>query len=111
MIPNYEKERLDINITNELGSYDVYVNDDFFTAFSTNISKFESPKIRANLNEVVNSFQSKNASILLEKQGIVESIKSQRHGKSLWRIFLIISISLFLIESIISRPTQKEPSN
>ena len=111
VIPNYEKERLDINVTDELGSYDVYVNNDFFTAFSTNLSKFESPKIRANLNEMVNSFQSKNASILLENQDIVESIKSQRHGKSLWRIFLIISISLFLIESIISRPTQKELSN
>ena len=107
VIPNYKKERLDISFTNELGSYDVFVDDNFFTAFSTHLSEFESPKIRADISEMVNDFDYNNASILSEDQDVVNSIKSQRHGKSLWRIFLIIAISLFLIESILSRPLQK----
>ena len=107
VIPNYEKERLDISTTNELGSYDVFVNDNFFTAFSTHLSEFESPKIRADISEMLNDFDNNNASILSEDHDVVNSIKSQRHGKSLWRIFLIIAISLFLIESILSRPLQK----
>ena len=107
VIPNYKKERLDISSTNELGSYDVFVDDNFFTAFSTHLSEFESPKIRADISEMVNDFDNNNASILSEDQDVVNSIKSQRHGKSLWRIFLIIAISLFLIESILSRPLQK----
>ena len=107
VIPNYKKERLDISFTNELGSYDVFVDDNFFTAFSTHLSEFESPKIRADISEMVNDFDNNNASILSEDQDVVNSIKSQRHGKSLWRIFLIIAISLFLIESILSRPVQK----
>ena len=107
VIPNYKKERLDISFTNELGSYDVFVDDNFFTAFSTHLSEFESPKIRADISEMVNDFDNNNASILSEDQDVVNSIKSQRHGKSLWRIFLIIAISLFLIESILSRPLQK----
>ena len=107
VIPNYEKERLDISTTNELGSYDVFVNDNFFTAFSTHLSEFESPKIRTDISEMVNDFDNNNASILSEDHDVVNSIKSQRHGKSLWRIFLIIAISLFLIESILSRPVQK----
>ncbi len=111
LIPNYEKERLDIISTNEIGSYDVYVNDEFYTAFSTNLSIYESPKIRADLNEIINAFQTNNASILLDSQNIAESIKSQRHGKSLWRIFLIITVSLFLVESWLSRPISKKTSN
>ena len=107
IIPNYKKERLDISSTNELGSYDVLVDDNFFTAFSTHLSEFESPKIRADISEMLNDFDNNNASILSEDQDVVNSIKSQRHGKSLWRIFLIIAISLFLIESILSRPLQK----
>ena len=71
------------------------------------MSEFESPKIRADISEMVNDFDNNNASILSEDQDVVSSIKSQRHGKSLWRIFLIIAISLFLIESILSRPLQK----
>ena len=111
LIPNYEKERLDIISTNELGSYDVYVNDEFYTAFSTNLSEYESPKIRADLNEIITAFQTNNASILLDSQNIAESIKSKRHGKSLWRIFLIIAVSLFLVESWLSRPISKKTSN
>ena len=97
IIPNFEKERLDIKSTNELGSYDVYVNDEFYTAFSTSLSEYESPKIRANLNELVSNFQTNKASILHNSQNIVESIKSKSHGKSLWRIFLTFAVLLFLI--------------
>ena len=111
LIPNYEKERLDIKSTNELGSYDVYVDDEFYTAFSTSLSEYETPKIRANLNELVSNFQTNNASILLDSQNIVESIKSKRHGKSLWRIFLIFAVFLFLIESFLSRPISRKPAS
>ena len=105
VIPNYEKERLDIKTTDELGSYDVYVNGNFFTAFSTRLSEFESPKIRANLYEMISQFKSSSVSIMAEGSDIVKSIKSQRHGSSLWRFFLIIAFSLFLIESLISKPS------
>ena len=111
LIPNYEKERLDIKSTNELGSYDVYVDGEFYTAFSTSLSEYETPKIRANLNELVSNFQTNNASILLDSQNIVESIKSKRHGKSLWRIFLIFAVFLFLFESFLSRPISRKPAS
>lgn len=110
IIPNYEKERLDIKSTNELGSYDVYVNGEFYTAFSTSLSKYEAPKIRANLNELVSNFQTNRASILPNSQNIVELIKSKRHGKSLWRIFLTFAVFLFLVESFLSRPISRKPA-
>ena len=41
----------------------------------------------------------------------VESIKSKRHGKSLWRIFLTFAVFLFLIESFLSRPISRKPAS
>ncbi len=35
---------------------------------------------------------------------IKETIESQRHGRALWRTFLIIALALFMIESYLSRP-------
>ena len=35
---------------------------------------------------------------------VVSILKSKRHGRSIWRTFLIIAIFLFIAESIISRP-------
>jgi len=111
IIPNYEKERLDIKSTDELGSYDVYINNDFFTAFSTSLSEFESPKNRTDLNEMVDQFKSSGATIMAEDSDILATIKSQRHGRSLWRFFLIIAFSLFLIESLLSRPIIRKIRN
>ena len=35
---------------------------------------------------------------------IISTIKAKRHGRSLWRTFLIIAIGLLFIESFLSRP-------
>ena len=102
IVPNYEEEQLEIKPTSELGSYDLYVDDEYFTSFSTRLSDFESPQIRADFNKLFDSFGKSQISIL--KDNIIEVIKAQRFGQSLWRFFLIIAVSLLLIESIISRP-------
>ena len=41
-------------------------------------------------------------------ENISDIIKSQRHGRSLWKLFLIIAIMLFLFESLISRPIKEQ---
>ena len=108
IIPDYKNERLEIKNTSELGSYNLYVDNEFYTAFSTSLSEFEYPNIRADLNEVVMQFQSNNAIILMDENNITESIKSERHGTSLWKFFLLIAIILFLTESYISRPIREQ---
>ena len=107
IIPNYNNERLEIGNTSELGSYSLYVDDELFTAFSTNLSEYESPSIRAELGQVINQFKANNAVMLTDEKNIVEIIKSQRHGTSLWKLFLIMAIILFLFESFISRPIKE----
>ena len=108
IVPNYNNERLEIANTGELGSYSLYVDDKFFTAFSTSLSEYESPNIRADLDQVIKQFKSNNAVTLSNEKNISEVIKSQRHGRSLWKQFLIIAIMLFLFESFISRPIKEQ---
>ena len=108
IVPNYNNERLEISNTSELGSYSLYVDDKFFTAFSTSLSEYESPDIRADLDQVIKQFKSNNAVTLSNEKNISEVIKSQRHGRSLWKQFLIIAIILFLFESFISRPIKEQ---
>ena len=108
IIPNYNYERLEISNTSELGSYSLYVDDKFFTAFSTSLSEYESPNIRADLDQVIKQFKSNNAVTLSNEKDISDVIKSQRHGRSLWKLFLIIAIMLFLFESFISRPIKEQ---
>jgi len=108
IIPNYNYERLEIANTSELGSYSLYVDDKFFTAFSTSLSEYESPNIRADLDQVIKQFKSNNAVTLSNEKDISDVIKSQRHGRSLWKLFLIIAIILFLFESYISRPIKEQ---
>ncbi len=108
IVPNYNNERLEISNTSELGSYSLYVDDKFFTAFSTSLSEYESPNIRADLAQVIKQFKSNNVVTLSNEKNISEVIKSQRHGRSLWKQFLIIAIILFLFESFISRPIKEQ---
>ena len=104
VVPNYTNEQLVFNQTTELGSYEVFVNDEFYTAFSTKISPYESPKIRVKKQDLMDAFSAEKSEWINTDDDIINILKSNRHGRSLWRTFLIIAFILFLIESIISRP-------
>ena len=104
VVPNYDKEQLVINNTNELGSYEVFANNEFYTAFSTKLSPFESPKIRVDKENLMSVVDSEKSVWINPDDDVVSILKSKRHGRSIWRTFLIIAILLFIVESIISRP-------
>ena len=61
VVPNYDKEQLVISKTNELGSYEVFANNEFYTAFSTKLSPFESPKIRVDKESLMNVVDSEKS--------------------------------------------------
>ena len=104
VVPNYDKEQLVISKTNELGSYEVFANNEFYTAFSTKLSPFESPKIRVDKENLMSVVDSEKSVWINSDDDVVSILKSNRHGRSIWRTFLIIAILLFIAESIISRP-------
>ena len=104
VVPSYSNQQLVFKQTSELGSYKVFVNDEFYTAFSTKISPYESPKFRVKKQDLMDIIGTEKSEWINSDDNIIDILKSNRHGRSLWRTFLIIAIILFLIESILSRP-------
>ena len=106
IIPNYNDEAIIFKETSELGSYEVSYDGNFYTAFSTKLSPYESPKLRSSFNEISSVIGSDNLVWISSEMPKEEIIGSTRYGQLLWRIFLIIAIVLFMVESFISRPNQ-----
>ena len=104
IVPDYENEQLIFNQTFELGSYQVYVDDKFYTAFSTRLSPYESPDLRVEKSRLLDIIGFDKTEWIDSNTDIISTIKAQRHGRTLWRTFLIICLGLFFIESFLSRP-------
>ena len=104
VIPDYINEVIIFEETTELGSYEVFADGIFYTAFSTKLSINESPKYRTSFEKIYSAIGADNLVWVSNDMSIKETIRSQRFGKLLWRIFLLIAIILFLLESYISKP-------
>ena len=104
VIPEYSNEVILFEETTELGSYEVFADDIFYTAFSTRLSNKESPKNRASYDKINSVIGNNNLVWIEDEMEIQDTIESQRHGILLWRLFLIIAIILFLLESYLSKP-------
>ena len=104
VVPNYDKEQLYFTQTSELGSYQVFADDEFYTAFSTRLSPFEFPDLREEKSRLLETLGINRSEWIDSDSDAISTIKAQRHGRSLWRTFLIICFGLFFIESFLSRP-------
>ena len=104
VIPDYINEVIIFEETTELGSYEVFADGVFYTAFSTKLSINESPKYRTSFEKIYSAIGADNLVWVSNDMSIKETIRSQRFGKLLWRTFLLIAIILFLLESYISKP-------
>ena len=107
VVPSYGNEAIIFKGTTELGSYEVFADEEFYTAFSTKLAISESPKYRANFEKIKSVIGKNNLVWITNETPIKETIESQRNGQLLWRIFLLIAIILFFIESYVSRPDPK----
>ena len=104
LIPDYNKEALIIEQTEELGSYEIYADGEFYTAFSTQLDPHERPVNRASGQSIVNAVGASRAQYISPGQNASAVLQDLRYGKALWRNFLIIAIVLLLLETIIGRP-------
>jgi len=104
LIPDYNNEVLIIDNTDELGSYEIYADGEFYTAFSTQLSSHERPINRVSGQSIVNLIGSSQAQYVSSGQSTSVVLQDLRYGKALWRNFLILAIILFLLETTIGRP-------
>ena len=107
VVPDYSNESIIFKETNELGPYEVFADNDFYTGFSTKLASSESPKYRAKPEKIKSIIGKDNLVWLTNEMSIKDTIVSQRNGQFLWRTFLLIAIILFFIESYVSRPNPK----
>ena len=107
IVPDYNFEGIQIRMTNELGIYQVYANGEHVTSFPTELNKKELLKNHINNVDMEPIISSKQLEFIKLDKNLNTSFSEKRNGKSLWKIFLYLSILFFLLESIIGLPNEK----
>ncbi len=107
LIPDYNRELLVVENTDNLGSYEVYADDKFFVAFSTTLDPNERPNLWVNGQTLVDLIGVEQTQYIGLNENIADSINELRYGTALWRQYLLCAIILMLIESVIGRPNLK----
>ena len=105
IVPDFSKESLKITDTNEHGIYSVFRNKKLYTSFSTELHQSEIVSKQINENELDILFKELEYKWIAPSNNFINVFNEIRHGKALWKIFLILAIGLFLLETWIGRPT------
>ena len=106
IVPDYDREGINISSTEELGVYTVYSNGELFTSFPTRLHGQEYIQTRFSQNDIESILTSNQTRWLTLKDEFSQVFMETRQGKSLWKIFLALAILLLLAESIIGRPVR-----
>ena len=106
IVPDYDREGINISSTDELGVYTVYSNGELFTSFPTRLHDQEYIQTRFSQNDIESILTSNRTRWLTLKDEFSQVFMETRQGKSLWKIFLALAILLLLAESIIGRPVR-----
>ena len=106
IVPEYDREGINISSTDELGVYTVYSNGELFTSFPTRLHDQEYIQTRFSQNDIESILTSNQIRWLTLKDEFSQVFLETRQGKSLWKIFLALAILFLLAESIIGRPVR-----
>ena len=105
IVPDYDKEGILINNTDELGLFNVYSDGELFTAFPTRLHKLEYIKPIIDSQNLEKLISKENFRWLSLNLDLKSNLSELRNGKSLWRFSLIIIIVLAILETIIGKPS------
>jgi hypothetical protein len=106
IVPEYDREGINISSTDELGVYTVYSNGELFTSFPTRLHDQEYIQTRFSQNDIESILTSNQIRWLTLKDEFSQVFLETRQGKALWKIFLALAIVFLLAESIIGRPVR-----
>ena len=111
IVPEYDKEGIMITGTNELGIYQVYSNGENFTSFPTRLHYKEYIQKHIQQSDVEGIFGSENIRWLKIEDNFAKIFAETRHGKSLWKFFLVAAIILLISETVVGRPLESLKGN
>ena len=104
IVPDYDREGIEVTSTNELGVYRVYSNGELFTSFPTRLHDLEYIQSRFSQESIDLILDGDQTRWLSMKGEFAKVFSETRQGKSLWKLFLALAMALLLAESIIGRP-------
>ena len=104
IVPDYDLEKINIQNTNELGIYQVYSNGEKFTSFPTRLHYREYISESIGQNDLKKFINDENTRWITMDDDFAKIFSETRHGKSLWKIFLILASIMFLIETLLGKP-------
>ena len=104
IVPEYDREGINITSTDELGVYTVYSNGELFTSFPTRLHDQEYIQSRFSQDDIELILSNDQTRWLTLQDEFAQAFSETRQGKALWKIFLALAIALLLAETIIGRP-------
>ncbi len=107
IVPDFSKESIKINSTNELGVYDIYQNGKHYTSFSTYLHPNEKIINKNPKNQIEKFLSARKYRWIDLDNNFSNNFNETRQGKSLWKVFLIIATLLLLLETWVGRPIPK----
>ena len=111
IVPEYDKEGILVENTGELGIYQVYSNGEKFTSFPTRLHYKEYLGDRMQKVDMEAILGIENMRWISSKSDVAKTFSETRHGKSLWKLFLIASIIFLIAETIIGKPASSLINN
>jgi hypothetical protein len=108
IVPDYDREGIEVVKTGELGIYHVLSNGELFTSFPTRLHDNEYIGSRINQRKIETIIPHTQTRWLTLQDDFIQTFSETRQGKSLWKIFLAIAVGFLIVETIMGRP---EPMN
>ena len=108
IVPDYDREGIEVVKTGELGIYHVLSNGELFTSFPTRLHDNEYIGPRINQRKIETILPHTQTRWLTLQDDFFQTFSETRQGKSLWKIFLALAVGFLIVESIMGRP---EPMN
>ncbi len=107
LVPNFSKESIQVNSTDELGVYEIYQNGKHYTSFSTYLHPKEILNNDNPQNQFSNFLTPQRFRLIDLDDKFSNNFNETRQGKSLWKVFLLIATILMLLETWVGRPISK----
>tara|TARA_Y100000590_G_scaffold239349_1_gene269198 strand:+ start:74 stop:2128 length:2055 start_codon:yes stop_codon:yes gene_type:complete len=104
IVPDFNREGILISNTSELGVYRVFSDGLLFTSFPTRLNQNEylnDSLLKEDFNQFISS---NNIKLLYMNKSLEDVFLKIRRGKALWKTFLLIALTILLLESLIGRP-------
>ena len=105
IVPDFINEGLKIVNTTELGIYKVYENDEIYTSFATELHPNEIISEKISKKNIESLFNELDYKWIKVDNNFFNVFSEVRHGKSLWKIFLILTLAFILLETWVGRPS------